>query len=426
MRMKLLMIGLTLASCNSATAPEQGCRDDAGAPLPTAPQSARVDLATPRFSNPTNVTNPLFPISALHRAILLGTSDGLPFRTETTLLPYTKRIEWNGVEIATLVSQYVAYVSGRIHEVALDWYAQADDGSVWYLGEDVFNYENGVVLETDGTWIAGEEFPGAMIMPASPQVGQVWRPENACPEVFEEVTVTAAGVTVTGPRGSVPGAIVVQELHMDGTLEDKTFAPGYGEFSTGAGANLEALALAVPTDALATPLPVQLQTLARRSAEIFAAAAAGDWTAASNAVDTITAAWTAYRAGGVPPLLDAQMTTALAALDAAVTANQPAAARQTSIAVAIAGLDFELRHRPRRDVDVDLLELWVRQLLVDMEANSQNDVLGDVATLRWIRDRLATDAIDEPLAELRREPSVAAAARLREALAGLRSASRSR
>jgi hypothetical protein len=30
-----------------------------------------------------------------------------------------------------VLSQYLAYLDGRITEVALDRYAQADDGSVW-------------------------------------------------------------------------------------------------------------------------------------------------------------------------------------------------------------------------------------------------------------------------------------------------------
>ena len=49
-----------------------------------------------------------------------------------------------GQMVETLVSQYVAYLGGRIHEVAYDLYAQADDGSVWYFGEDVFNFADGV------------------------------------------------------------------------------------------------------------------------------------------------------------------------------------------------------------------------------------------------------------------------------------------
>ncbi len=55
-----------------------------------------------------------------------------------------------------------------------------------------------------------------MIMPANPQVGDVYRPENIPGFVFEEVTIQSTGLTVDGPTGSVAGAIVVKELHMDG------------------------------------------------------------------------------------------------------------------------------------------------------------------------------------------------------------------
>jgi hypothetical protein len=112
----------------------------AGLTFPVAPERARVDLVAPQFSHSTNVTNPLFPISRLHSAILNGHVDGEPLKIETTLLPDTRVIEWSpGQCVRTLVSQFVAYLGGRIEEVALDFYAQADDGSVWYFGEDVFN-----------------------------------------------------------------------------------------------------------------------------------------------------------------------------------------------------------------------------------------------------------------------------------------------
>ena len=83
-------------------------------------------------------------------------------------MPGTKAITWGGRQETTWIDQYVAYGGGRILEVALDWYAQADDGSVWYFGEDVFNYEDGVVADTHGTWLAGKDGPPGMIMPAQP------------------------------------------------------------------------------------------------------------------------------------------------------------------------------------------------------------------------------------------------------------------
>jgi hypothetical protein len=101
-----------------------------------APDSARVDLVVPSFSHPTRVTNPLFPISTLN-AVIVEEVGGEPLKIETTLLPETKTVEWNGRRVEAVQSQFCAYLKGRITEVAVDLYAQADDGSVWYLGEDV-------------------------------------------------------------------------------------------------------------------------------------------------------------------------------------------------------------------------------------------------------------------------------------------------
>jgi hypothetical protein len=60
--------------------------------LAVAPDSARVDLAMPTFTDPTNVTNSLFPVSAQRSVLLVGEVDGEPFRTEVTLLPDTRII----------------------------------------------------------------------------------------------------------------------------------------------------------------------------------------------------------------------------------------------------------------------------------------------------------------------------------------------
>ena len=377
---------------NAAGQGRAGCTDEAGKPLPVAPASARIDRYDPSFSTPLAITNPLNPIAQLDRVILLGSSDGARFRVETTLLPYTKRIRWNGRDIDALVSQYVAFADGRIQEVALDWYAQADDGSVWYLGEDVSNYEKGVIIDTEGTWLAGRDGPGAMIMGAAPQVGNVWRTENICGLVFEEVTVRSTGVTVPGPRGPVPGALIVEELHQDRTREDKIFAPGYGEFSTGAGANLEAVALAVPIDALGGALPPELATLSAGADQVFDSAGAGKWSFASTAVGSLKAAWNTLKASAQPPMVAAQMDTAIAAMAAAVVAKQPGPARQRAIDVARVTLDLRLRYEPRAAIDHGLLLLWVRQLLVDTEARDHDGISGDIATLKWMRDRIVTDA----------------------------------
>ena len=201
-----------------------------GAAAPGAGASRRVDLYTPTFSHPTRITNLLFPISRLRQVIQLGHEGDEKLRHEITLLPETKSIRWNGQRLEVLVSQFVAYGDGRILETAVDYFAQDDRGAVWYFGEKVDNFVDGRLDNHDGTWLAGRDGPPGMIMPASPRVGDVYRPENIPGLVFEEVTVKKVDQTVQGPRGTVRGALVIQERLMDGTLEDKVFAPGYGEF----------------------------------------------------------------------------------------------------------------------------------------------------------------------------------------------------
>ena len=397
-----------------------------------APDSERIDLVMPSFSNPTKVTNPLFPIASLD-AVIVGEVDGQPLKIETTLLPQTKTVRWNGQRIQALQSQFCAYLKGRITEVAVDLYAQADDGAVWYLGEDVVDYERGMAATTAGTWRVGVDGPAAMIMPAHPKVGDVYRTENIPGVAFEQVTVKQVGVTVNGPSGPIPGAMVGQELHQDETaLEPKTFAPGHGEWFSGGGHDFEANALAVPADALSAPVPAELTTLSSDADQLVDTARSKDWTAASVTIMRMISTWTTLRAGGVPERLGTQMSQALHALAAAIGAHNSQAVQQAALEVANATLDLQLRYRPAVQINLARLRLWARKLLVDAAANNAAAVHGDVTTLAWIRDRISLDraAGSDLDAQLRLLSSVAdahefkvamvQAARLREALAGLK------
>jgi hypothetical protein len=362
------------------------------ADLPTAPDSARVDLAAPPFTNPTNVTNPLFPIAELRSAVLDGRIDGQPFHTETTLLPYTRIIQWTpGQCVETLVSQYAAFLNGRIQEVALDYYAQADDGSVWYFGEDVSDYDRrGVIAFTTDSWLAGRDGPPAMIMPGDPQIGQAFRTENIPGKVFEEVTVKTVDKTVPGPLGPVEGAMVGQELHDDGMTSDKVFAPGYGEFLTRDTDGVEAMAVAVPTDALPGPIPRDLLLLRSGAMDAQRDAASGDWSAARAELARMRAAWRSYaHAGTAPVRLTGPMDRALFVLSNAIESKAGRTAQVAAIDIAQAGVDLELPFRPSTGIDVARFRLWIHQLLLDARADDVGAASGDMAALEVTRDRFS-------------------------------------
>jgi len=363
-----------------------------------APTSERVDVIRPTFSDPTNITNPLFPISALDSVVLLGEVDGLPFRSETTLIPGTHTVTVDGVPIDVVVSQYTAYLDGRIEEVAIDRYAQADDGSVWYLGEDVFDYRNGAVAITEGTWLAGRDGPPAMIMPAHPQVGDVFRSENVTGVVFEELTVTAIDQTVDGPRGPVDGAVVVEELHLDGSVSDKIFAPAYGEFDSSHGRDVEALSVAIPTDAINEAVPASLRLLSTSAWGILENARLEDWEAANPTLIRMQNLWQELGASGYPTRVVTTMTRSLEALTLGVTNEDVAATSQAAVDVAQSALDLELLYLG--NVELDRFHLHAQQLRVHAAADDLAGATGEVAVLEWIRDRLASSLEATQLGDL--------------------------
>lgn len=420
----------TSPSANApATIPQPSVPGD----LPLAPEGERVDTAMPTFSDPTTITNPLFPVSQQESVLLLGHVDDQPFRTEVTLLPETRIIGWQGQRIEVAVSQYNAFLGGRITEVAFDLYAQADDGSVWYFGEDVFDFRDGAIVVTEGTWLAGKDGPAAMIMPADPQVGDVYRPENAPAFVFEEVTVASVQEALDGPLGPIEGGMLASELHMDGSTEDKFFAPGYGEFSTSGGGDVEALALAVPTDAATGSMPIELTTMSDGALSVFAAAGSDNWKAATTAASEVVSAWETYRSEDVPGLIEPLLETAVDTLDAAVDARSPARARKAAIEAARLSFDLQLRYRPVTEIDLARMDLWAAQLLVDEAAGNIAGLAADAYAMDYVRDRIWA-ALDEAdlarvntalgaiqVAVIDEEPAAAAeaAGRLREILAGL-------
>jgi hypothetical protein len=392
--------------------PSQAQLDAAGlGDLPLAPDSARRDLVAAPFTHSTSVTNPLFPISDLHSAILNGHVDGKVFHTETTLLPFQKLIEWTpGQCVRVLVSQYMAFLGGSLQETAIDLYAQADDGSVWYLGETVADYApNGLVLTTEGTWQAGIDGPFAMIMPSDPQVGDVNRAENIPGNSFEEVQVTKVNQTFNGPSGPVSGGIIAREIHQDAPPSNKLFAPGYGEFLSRDGHDIEAMALAAPTDALGGGAPTELAMISRGADRIWASrlSTPEQWTAAEHTAQRMLDSWLAFRAGDVPPRLVKPTQDALHNLILQAASRDRAKTYAASIDAAYASNDLQLRYRPVTKIDTVRFDLWVRRALLDSTDGSLGGVRSDVVTLEWIRDRIANSmdpvtlvSVDTSVAEL--------------------------
>jgi hypothetical protein len=264
--------------------------------------------------------------------------------------------------------------------------------------------------------------------------GNVYRTENWPGVAFEEVTVASLDQTFDGPFGPVPGGMVGRELHMDGTTEDKQFGPSYGEFYTAnADGDVEALALAVPTDKASGAMPEEIAQMTNGALAIFEAGGSKDWKAAAAAMKAVNDAKGRLPENEIPKLIGPRLAGAIDALSAAVEQSKVAKTRNAAIEVARWSLDLQLRYRPAAEVDLARLDLWAAQLLVDAAAGDAGAVRGDTYSLIYTKDRfirsldaekaqkinllfgeLQPAAKDEEL-----EAAAEAAGKLREVLSGL-------
>jgi hypothetical protein len=186
------------------------------------------DVRPAKFTNSTTITNPYHPVTAGKKYIYEGqTPEGLE-RIEEQRLTTTKTI----LGITCIVVNFKAYLNGKLIEEAWDWYAQDNDGNLWYFGEAVDNYNaNGTLKDHAGSWEAGVDGaqPG-IIMLASPQAGIAYREEYYFNHAEDRAEVTATGLTVTIPLGTYNNCIKTKnwtELEPD-LNENKFYAPGIG------------------------------------------------------------------------------------------------------------------------------------------------------------------------------------------------------
>src|ERR687892_1460333 len=128
-----LAAAFALAACGG----DNGGEDEAGSDLPQGSEPVELDPA--EFT--TRIDNPYWPMSPGDKWVYRETDqEGALQRVEVTVTNRTKQIA-NGVEARVVHDVVTEY--GEPVEVTDDWYAQDQDGNVWYLGEDTTEYENG-------------------------------------------------------------------------------------------------------------------------------------------------------------------------------------------------------------------------------------------------------------------------------------------
>lgn len=180
----------------------------------------------PRFPHPREINNRYLPLASLKQDVLERSGE----RVERTVKQdLHKTFKIGNQTVDALAVEDREFANGKLVEIALDYFAQSDDGAVYYLGEDVDEYKNDKVTGHSGAWLFGRDTqkPG-LIMPAHPKVGDKFKSEDVPNITWELDEIVSVSGKVKVPAGSFANCIKIKETLSDGKTEYKFYAAGVG------------------------------------------------------------------------------------------------------------------------------------------------------------------------------------------------------
>lgn len=175
----------------------------------------------------SSVTNAFFPVKPGAKWVYESKAGDVTERIEITVEAGEKDV-WGAK--ASIVRDTV-HLGEELIEDTWDWYAQDDNGHVWYLGEDTTEYKGGEPVCKCGAWEAGVKaaLPG-VIMPNEPVVGHVYRQEFAAGEAEDYAEIVSIKASVTVPAGKFENCVKTRDRSaLDKTADAfKYYCPGVG------------------------------------------------------------------------------------------------------------------------------------------------------------------------------------------------------
>jgi hypothetical protein len=182
--------------------------------------------------------NPYFSLEPGYQLVLEGEEDDEEIFVVITV---TEDTEWVG-KVKTRVVEESEWVDGQLVEVSLNYFARCEEtNAVYYFGELVDNYEDGVLVDHEGSWRAvGNNKPG-LIMPGTFLLGSRYFQEWAPKVALDRGQNVAMGLNVKTPAGNFKNCVEVLDTDpLDGACGEidpdtgeidgdiKVYCPGVG------------------------------------------------------------------------------------------------------------------------------------------------------------------------------------------------------
>jgi hypothetical protein len=193
------------------------------------------DISLSTFTYPTVINNRWFPLELGKQMVFTGVTeeDGetIPHRVTFTVTDLTKVI----AGVRALVVWELDHSADELVEAELVFFAQADDGTVWHLGQYPEGYVDGVLDEVP-TWIHGlQDARAGIIMQATPQLGtpsysQGWGPWV---DYTDRAQVTEMGTQTCVPFGCYEDVLIIEEFSEPNAFQLKHYARDVGNVRVG-------------------------------------------------------------------------------------------------------------------------------------------------------------------------------------------------
>lgn len=177
-------------------------------------------------------TNPYFILQPGYQLVFTGVEDGEPLDVTVTVSNETKDFG-NGILARAVEERTMNSETGDLKELTKDYFAICEQtNSVFYFGEDVNNYEDGKLVDHEGSWLHGSDNARAgLIMPGTILLGSRYYQEIAPDVALDKAELVSMNQTVNVPAGKFNGVIQMNETSdlEPGVEEVNLHAPGIGQ-----------------------------------------------------------------------------------------------------------------------------------------------------------------------------------------------------
>jgi hypothetical protein len=180
-------------------------------------------------------TNPYFILQPGYQTVYAGIEDKEPLNTTVIVLNQT-HVVGDGIVTRIVQEKDVNGKTGDVKEITDDYFAICKEtNSVFYFGENTSNYENGKVVDHEGSWQHGSNNARVgLIMPGIILLGSKYYQEIAPGVAMDKSEIIGVNETVNVPAGSFSGVIKMKETSdLEPAVEDNLHAPGVGQVIDG-------------------------------------------------------------------------------------------------------------------------------------------------------------------------------------------------